>query len=236
MSHTLSTTSGRDPLRLELEEHLEAEMGKLFDSVPYAREFHEGAATDLKYYVRHMSEAVIRIILNNEADAYCLYKVASQNHQASKILIKYLAEEYGHDELLLSDLELFGISKDKVLQTRPFFSTQLLMSYLHFSVNTDGLLPTMLWNWFVEWYSERFNVIITDKARKEFGDDKVEGTQAHLQLDDNLDHADGVYLAVQSLIVGDGELLKAKEYLANFIKLVGMYFQELYDATMVEPT
>jgi len=51
------------------------EMENMFIRVPYAREFHMGEATDKSYYSRHLIETILRIRLNNEVDAYCLYKI-----------------------------------------------------------------------------------------------------------------------------------------------------------------
>lgn len=218
-------------LRETLEGHLVTQMDRLFASVPFAREFHEGAATERAYYTRHLLEAALRIPLNNEADAYCLAKIARQGTPATGILVKYLAEEYGHEQLLLADLRRLGVSATAAATADPFFATHLLMGYLRLSVERDGALPVLLWNWLVEWYSDSFNRKITERARAEFGAEAVAGTQAHLQIDDELNHSVNIFSGVAGLIADDQDLRKAMGYLTNYVRLIGMYFQELYDAT-----
>lgn len=226
--------SMQDDLRSELEAHLNGEMERLLDTIPFARKFHEGTATDREYYARHMLEAALRITLNNEADAYCLHRIAYQRPSVAQTLATYLAEEYGHDELILQDLAELGVNRETARGVEPFFSTKLLVGYLYYSINRDGALPSLLWNWFVEWYSDKYNQRITCKAQSEFGSDKVKSTLAHLQIDDDLYHANRLFTAIEHIIKNGPSSDAAKQYLTNFVKLVGMYFQELYDTTLAK--
>ena len=73
------------------------EMERIFNSVPYIREFHRGEVTNKKYYIRHVVEIILRIKLNNEVDAYSLYKLGYKDNLMSKRLATYLSEEYGHE-------------------------------------------------------------------------------------------------------------------------------------------
>jgi hypothetical protein len=220
----------------ELEQRAALGMERLMNTVPYVREFHEGPTIDRDYYVRHMIEAVLRIRLNNEADAYCLFKISKHlNHPATQ-LVHYLAEEYGHDELLAEDLLAFGITAEQLATTSPFFSTELLMSYLRYAVDQDGPLPTFVWNWFVEWYSGRYNPGITARAQAAFGDNYVRRTTQHLEMDKTLDHEVGIAAALVALLDTPAAFERALLYTDRFIHLVALYFNELYEATIGRQT
>jgi hypothetical protein len=217
----------------KIEDHVLQEIEKFFNRVPFAREFHEAKWTNREYYKRHIIEAILRIDLNNEVDAYCLYKISCRNKSIAKKLVTYLAEEYGHDSFFINDLKEFGIEEEEILNTQPFFSTQLLIGYLYYSIESDGAMPTIVWNWLVEWYSNRYNTKITMKAEEEFGIKKVEGVMAHLQIDRDENHLGDMFSALEEVIKGEKNEEKVKQYLTNFIKLIGMYFQELHDQTIV---
>jgi hypothetical protein len=222
------------PTRKEMEILAKEEMEKIFNRVPYTREFHEGRSIDNEYYKRHLIETVLRINLNNEVDAYSLYKIGNKDTFLFHKLAEYLAEEAGHEALFLNDLKKFGIEKSEVDSTSPFFSTQLLIGYLYYSINQDGPLPTMVWNWFVEWYSDQFNMTITNKAAEDFGDDKIKGSMHHLTVDEDEDHVGLMYSTVEHAIKSEEDGEKAKDYLKNFVKLIGQYFQELHENTLAQ--
>jgi hypothetical protein len=215
-----------------LEQRAALGMERIMATVPFTREFHEGTATHRGYYTRHMIEAVLRIRLNNEADAYCLFKISKCLNRPATQLVQYLAEEYGHDEILAQDLVAFGVTEHELAATPPFFATELLMGYLRYAVDQDGPLPTFVWNWFVEWYSDRYNPGIVARAREEFGPESVHGTTQHLELDKELDHEAGIGAALAALLDTQAEIERALLYIDRFVQLVAWYFNELYEATI----
>lgn len=214
--------------RKQLEHVAATKMEDLFATAPKAREFHEGRWLDEQYYRRHLIETVLRIRLNNEVDAYALYKIGARDNKLAATLAQYLAEEYGHEEMFLADIERFGTPKHAVDSIRPFVATDELIGYLYLAINRDGPLPTMIWNWFVEWYSDRYNDTITQYAARIWGEERVKGSLAHIRYDQSHNHDDLMWAAVQRAIDGWGTTAKAEEYLKNFIVLIGRYFNQLY--------
>jgi hypothetical protein len=205
---------------------------QLFAKVPKAREFHQTTWIDRTYYVRHVIETVLRIRLNNEVDAYGLYKVGYKDHRLAATLARYLSEENNHEGMFLRDLREFGVTKEEVDAMRPFPSTEYLIGYMYFSINNDGPLPTAVWNWFVEWYSDRYNPKITDHAAVTFGADFVKGSHAHIAYDESHDHDELMWSTVERAVNGWGTWSDAERHLTNFIDLVGLYFTELHDSTV----
>ena len=216
----------------QCELHALDRMEDLFRSVPFTREFHLGEMTHREYYKRHLLEAVIRIGLNNDVDTYCLHKIVSNNISVAKKLLDYLNEEYGHDSMIARDLEKFGISEADIVEAQPLFSTKLLIAFMYYEIDKEGAMPTVVWNWFVEWYSHRYNMKITLKAEQEFGQNKVRNSLAHLAIDEEMTHEDDMTSALSILMQDDSDLEKAKRYLTSYIQLIGMYFQELYNLTI----
>ena len=216
----------------ECENHAIGRMEALFRSVPYTNDFHLGNSTDREYYKRHLLEAVIRIGLNNDVDTYCLHKIVSNNIPVAKKLLDYLTEEYGHDAMISRDLERFGITQQDIENTVPLFSTKLLIAFMYYEIDKEGAMPTVVWNWFVEWYSHRYNMIITEKAEQEFGHNTVRNSLAHLKINEEMTHEDDMTSALCLLIRDRADLDRAKQYLASYIQLIGMYFQELYNVTI----
>jgi Iron-containing redox enzyme len=212
--------------------HAAHEMERLFAKVPFAREFHTGASSHPEYYKRHLMETILRIRLNNEVDAYCLYKIGYKNNKLAVKLAQYLAEELGHENFFLQDLKGLGVEKDELDATAPFFSTEKLIGYLYHAINHDGPMPTMVWNWFVEWYSDTYNKTITEKATNVVGEKGTKGFKKHIEFDDKHDHISLMFGTVEQTVVAPEDHQKVKNYLTNFIELIGEYFQELHDTTI----
>ncbi|HEY0641352.1 MAG TPA: hypothetical protein VGD67_27300 [Pseudonocardiaceae bacterium] len=218
--------------RASLEALAAKEMERLFATVPRAREFHEGKWVEKGYYLRHLVETVLRIRLNNEVDAYGLYKVGYKDHRLAATLARYLSEENNHEGMFLRDIARFGLSKDDVDAMRPFSSTEYLIGYMYFSINNEGPLPTTVWNWFVEWYSDQYNPVITKHAAEVFGEDMVKGSHAHIAYDESHDHDDLMWSTVERAIEGWGTYADVERHLVNFVDLVGQYFTQLHNETV----
>lgn len=221
--------------RTELDDTLAGCLEAQFERVPMMREFHAGRWMHREYYLRHLVETVLRIRLNNEVDGYALSRVGSSDDHLAAILAQYLAEEYGHEHMFMRDIKQLGWTEQQVNDTRPFLSTELLMGYLQLSVNKEGPAPTTVWNYLVEWYSDRYNQIITDRARAEYGEDALRGSQAHLDYDEGHDHDELMWKVVDRAVNRWSNAETALRYARAYVGLVGDYFNELYEATVTAP-
>ncbi|WP_199815219.1 MULTISPECIES: iron-containing redox enzyme family protein [Streptomyces] len=208
------------------------QMEKQFQRVPKMRELHAGEWTDRDFYVRHITETVLRIRLNNEVDTYALFKVGSKNDALAAKLAQYLAEEFGHEGMFTRDLVRFGLTSEQLEATDVFPATKKLMGYLRLEADTRGPAPTTVWDWLVEWYSDRYNPIITAKATEEFGTEFTQGTRTHIEFDDSHDHDELMFRTVAQAVESFGTPEAAYNDLATFVELIGDYFAELYEATV----
>ena len=188
--------------------------------------FHKGRNLTKSTYIRHIIEAINRIHHNNEVDSIALVKATlSRNNNISKKIAMYLAEEISHDEIIVKDLENFGLTKKEVENTELFFSTKLLIGYMKFSIEKDGYLPSIIWNWLVEWYSDKYNPKIVKAAGKIFGTKKIKGMKEHLKIDESLNHAEFLNQIIEIEYKEDKR--KVENYIGDYIKLIEMYFIEL---------
>lgn len=206
-------------------------MEKLFSTVPMAKEFHQTDWIDADYYRRHVLECVLRIEENNRLDAYAITQSVSKHSLAMKDFSYYLYDELGHDDLFYNDLKVMGLSKQQVQATETFFSTKLLMGFLNYEVAKEGALPAIMWDWFLEYYSQNYNVFITAKAEKLLGRKSTKGASSHNNTDSTEDHPNLMFGLVKKIIKTPEDEAKARFYLEKVVDLVGMYFQELSDAT-----
>jgi hypothetical protein len=206
-------------------------MEREFDRIPRMRDFHAGTWTDRDYYVRDLVETILRIRYNNEVSAYALFSVGSNDDKLAAHLARYLAEEYGHEHMFLQDLDKFGVSKGDVDETPPFPATGKLMGYLRLTVDHEGPMPTAVWDWYAEWYANRYYQAIVDKARAEFGAEFVRGTQAHIAFDDSHEHLDLTFRVLNRAVRNWSSPAAAERHLATSIELVGEYFREVHQAT-----
>jgi hypothetical protein len=203
-------------------------MHRLFQADPRIADFHQGRRI-AEVYQRHLLEDVIRIRMNNTVDSHALASMIETDSVAS-VLLAYLHEEYGHDQLLAADLIAMGMSEAEIENATPLFSTELLMAYIRFSIDREGPLVAFVWDWLVEWYSGQFNQDITEAAASELGEAAVEQTRRHLEIDNALEHENRIAGALGQLVVRDDSLRLAEQYVDRFIKLIEIYFMELFDS------
>lgn len=218
----------RDRLQSLAEECVERQ----FDRVTRMREFHAGDWTDREYFIRHKAETVLRIRLNNEVDSYALFKVGSKNDALAAKLAQYLAEEYGHENMFTRDLQKLGLTMEALNAMPVFPATAKLMGYLRLAADSRGPAPTTVWDYFVEWYSDRYNQVILDRATAELGKEYTRGSQAHLDFDEEHDHDELMFRTVSLAVEAFGTPEQAYQDLEVYIDLIGDYFQELYDSTV----
>jgi hypothetical protein len=124
------------------------------------------------------------------------------------------------------------MSENEVLSNGTFHSTKLLMGYLNLMVEEHGALPAIVWDWFLEYYSDLYNGHITSKATANIGRRNTKGAASHLNTDEVEDHVGLMFGLVKKVVRNEEEHKVATEVLTRCIELVGMYFSELYDSTI----
>lgn len=195
-------------------------------------DFHNSDWFNEGYYKRHILECVIRIHMNNELDARAVQVAAVDNIPAAKQLSYYLYDEFGHDEMFGQDLITYGYAKSQVTAESAFPETYKLMGYLNLCVNKFGPLAAITWDWFLEYYGDKYNPFITQKASANMGQPAVSGAASHVAFDEAEDHSGMMNNMLASVIKSEADLKKAVAHIKAFIPMVGEYFQALRAETL----
>jgi hypothetical protein len=217
--------------RASLEQLALTLMEKQFDRVPKLRDFHEGKWIDRGHYQRHMIEAILRIRMNNVADAYAVYKASYGDYKLAGKLARYLAEELGHEAMFARDLSKFGITIEQINATKPFHATLKAMGYLRLATDERGPAPVALWDWYLEWYSDRYIPIVTKAAAEAFGHEYTSGIEAHINFDSSREHDQLMFETAALAVAQYGTVADAYRDLEIYMELGGDYWSELYAAT-----
>lgn len=211
----------------KLENTVDIKMEKEFEKDPIMKGFHTSDWFDENYYKRHILECVTRIHMNNELDANAVKKSSTENTEAAKKMSFYLYDELGHDEMFIKDLNLYNYTKEDTKPENAFPATWKLMGYLNFCVDKFGPLAAITWDWFLEYYGEKYNSFITQKAAKEMGKNLVLGAAAHVAYDEEEDHSSMMTEMLSSVIKNENDLKLAITHINQFVPMVGEYFNSL---------
>lgn len=221
-----------DVILKKLESTVDACLDAEFKKDNIMGEFHQGDWFNEHYYKRHILECVIRIHMNNELDARAVQVAAVDNISAAKQLSYYLYDEFGHDEMFGQDLITYGYSKSDVQAEFAFPETWKLMGYLNLCVSKFGPLPAITWDWFLEYYGDKYSSFITQKASANMGQPAVSGAASHVAFDEAEDHSGMMNNMLASVIKDEKDLDKAVVHIKAFIPMVGEYFQALRASTL----
>jgi hypothetical protein len=218
--------------RAALEARAVARTEESFERVPMLREFHEGKWVDREFYQRWVVEVVLQIRMSNVADAYGLYKACHGDQRLAVKLARYLAEELGHEHMLIADLAKFGVTAAQIETTTVFPATSKVMGYLRLATDERGPAPVAMWDWYLEWWSDRYAQAVTDAASREFGVDHTRGQAAHIGLDESLGHDDLMFETVARAVELYGTVESAYRDLDIFVDLCTEKFAQLHASTV----
>jgi hypothetical protein len=225
-------TMSRESYLLDLESHVLRQMMALEREERCVRDFHSGRFPSEACFVRSLVEDVLRMQENDEVDLLCLNRIGFEDRPLAIALLDYLREEATHADLLIHDLSAFGLTPEAVALESPLFSTQLLIGYLHRAIYRHGPLPSLVWAWFVEWYSEQYNPRIMECAQTLYGAHKLQGTLAHMRIDDREKHCTTMANLLEARLVTRRAQQEAAGFASHYIRLVGMYYRELFEVAV----
>ncbi|MGA8495835.1 MAG: hypothetical protein WB764_10155 [Xanthobacteraceae bacterium] len=211
------------------------ETAMIFTTAPHMERFCMGQWTDRRHFTRYLIELVLRARLNNQADAYCLYRLGNRDGWLARELSAYLAQEYTHEDYALGDLAALGVEAAEVNRTRPLLSTEQLIGYLYVAGERDGPMPNVVWNWYQQWFSDRYDGLITGAAGEAFGPGCVAGSVAHarwhvdqiIAANGKDRYADTMAAQVRHLIATKSDAQLVEHHLRRLIRLWGASLSDL---------
>ncbi len=225
-----------DDFRQTIDRLCQGEVERFISTVPYAKHLTEpnGDGLNADYYIRHRIETVKRIRLTAKTDASALAILTGKNYQLARRWSAYAAEELKHDRMFVTDLRTHGIEESLIDGIEPFFSTQLLVGYLHFELDRIGPLAAVAYSVFVEWNSTRYSATVVENAARQFSEKHVKGSRHHIGIDTEEDHAADMVRLAYDLLSNSRDDEEFYRCLKNFAQLFREYFRELYEETILK--
>jgi len=225
-----------DELELMLDQLMEEEARKFLDTVPHAAHLtDQSQPLDEAYYVRHRIETVKRIRLTAKVDALALARMIDEDYEAARQWSRYASQELSHDLLYLEDLRHHGYSERQVDATEPFPATREMLRYLEESIERFGAIAAVAYSLFVEWNSARYSRKAVAKAASHFSRRFVKGSQAHVAIDDELDHYYVMADIAHRLSRNDSDQAILVTLIRRIASSFRDYFTQLYWATVGAP-
>ena len=221
----------RDQLEIVLDKLMEEEGAKFLRSVPGAAHLtDESQPLDENYYFRHRIETVKRIRLTARTDALALERMIDEDYEAAREWAVYTAQEMNHDRLYLADLHKHGYDDKQVTAMAPFEATVAMLDYLKDNIQRQGGITAVAYSLFVEWNSARYSGKAVAKAAAHFSSEFVRGSNAHVGIDDELDHY-SMMVTIAHRLLGYRDETVLFTLIRGIAEHFRNYFTELYYAT-----
>jgi pyrroloquinoline quinone (PQQ) biosynthesis protein C len=222
-------------LREEIDQLIDKQIEKWYATVPYAAHF-EGGQVHKEYYRRHLIETAWRIRLLRVAESKALAEIAKRSPEAAQIWANYEMEEMLHDELFIQDVERAGVSRAQFLATEPYLSTKLLTGFFSYLLDHEGPLGVVAYSYLVEYVNVKLEPKKIKAMKSSIGEQQIAGQVSHSHTDINDDHPGEVWNAIRFLIASEDDIVSLKRYLAEHQRILGMYFEELYEDVVAPST
>jgi hypothetical protein len=223
-----------EKLRREVDQFIDMQIQKWYETVPYAAHF-EGGDINRGYYKRHLIETAWRIRLLRVAESKALAEIAKRSPEAAQVWANYEMEEMLHDELFIQDLEKAGVSKEEFLATEPYLSTKLLAGFFSYLLDHEGPLGVVAYSYLVEYVNVKLEPKKIESMKSTLGEKEIAGQIAHSHTDINDDHPGEVWNALRFLMTNEDDVGSLYRYLEEHQRILAMYFEDLYK-DVIEPT
>lgn len=219
-------------LRDRVNRYLDKKMEEWSQTVPYANHLEE-AKVDMTYYRRHTIEHVWRIRLSRTGQCRTLHAIAKKSPEAAQLYARYQDEEMLHDTLYAEDLRSMGVTDADILATEPFFSTRLLESFFYFISEHENPIGVICFGYLVEYTTKKLTPRQLERMKTSIGEDLLQGQISHLNTDLVEDHSGAMWNIMNSLVFTPEDEAAIFKYFDEIQTLLGMYFKELYEATVL---
>jgi hypothetical protein len=222
--------------RAAVDGYLDACIRDFYEKIPFATHQLKSQDINLKYYIRHNIETILRLRRKRTVDALAIRYFTKCDPVTAKAWAHYTDDEMLHDVLFAADLAKVGVEKDEIYSTEPMLSTKLLTGYLQYGIEYDGNPLALIASvYFVEYVTTRTQPHWLENLEKSLGRDKIKGQRAHVGTDLDDHHDDFVWQVLESLMPSEESEQRVLLHLQDIGRLWSMYFLELYQLT-VDPS
>jgi len=219
-------------LRAEVDAYLDKKHAEWNATVPFAKHF-EGTDVHRSYYQRHLIETALRIRMLRVIESRALSEITKTSPRAAQIWANYEREEMLHDKLFMDDLERTGMKVQDTLEIEPFLSTKLLSGFFSYLLEHEGPLGVVMYSYLVEYINVKIDPAKIEGMKKALGEAAIKGQVSHSHTDQVDDHPGEVWEVVRFLIKDEQDIPDLYRYIDEHQKILAMYFQEIYQATVL---
>ena len=89
-------------------------------------------------YVTFLSQAYHHVRHTVPLLMACGSRLSSEYEFMKKGITEYIEEEYGHEQWILNDIQYCGINPEKVKQSRPHLTTDLMVRYAYHQIDREN--------------------------------------------------------------------------------------------------
>ena len=226
-----------DALRAELNTLLDQQIERLYEEVPYAAHHLRDTDINVDHYRRHTIETILRLRMKRTIDALTIHWFTKRDRKMAERWSVYTADEMLHDDLFARDLKAIGVPREEIYSTEPLFATQLLQGYFYYGIEQEGRpLASLTSSYFIEYFTDATQGQWVENLEEALGKEKVSGMRAHVNHDVKDNHLDFVWNVVSSLIETEDDAAALLRHADRVYRLICMYFVELYETTVIEPS
>lgn len=224
-------------LRAELNTLLDQQIVKLYEEVPYAAHHSRDKDINIDHYRRHTIETILRLRMKRTIDALTIHYFTKRNPRMAERWSVYTADEMLHDDLFARDLKAIGVPREEIYSTQPLFATQLLQGYFYYGLEHEGRpLASLTSSYFIEYFTDATQGQWCENLEESLGREKMSGMRAHVSHDIKDNHLDFVWNVLASLIETEDDAVALLRHADRVFQLICMYFTELYETTVLDPT
>jgi hypothetical protein len=222
-------------LRERVDVFLDNLIENFYQNVPFARHQLDDANINMNYYKRHNIETIVRLRMKRVFDGLTIHYFTKYDRLLAKQWCQYTEDEMLHDKIFAKDLIAVGVSQEQIDSTEPLFATKLLQGYFYYGLEHENRpLASLASSYFIEYTTQKTQPIWLDNLEKVLGEQKIKGQRTHVNHDLEDHHINFVWNVLKTFLQTPEDEKALFQHLSNIGKLFVMYFQELYEVTVLQ--
>lgn len=226
------------PLRERVDACLEGMIQKFYQDAPMASYQKESHEINLKYFIRHTIETILRIRHKRMIDALVIHYFTKHNPKLAKSWANYTEDEMLHGHMFANDVfKLAGLTMEDIRSNyEPLFATKLLNGYFYFTLEHEGPMAAITSAYFLEYTTRKTQPIWLDNLERVLGKENLLGARGHVNHDIRDNHNDFVWDVLKALVQKPEDERKLFQHLHHVYGLFVAYFLDVYQQTIGDNT
>jgi hypothetical protein len=213
----------------EIDITLASMVSRFYSDSEGARYLKDSKSIDKAYYIRSITEIVLRLRMKRTIDALTIHYFTKHNPFLAKKWAQYTEDEMLHDRMFAKDVERVGGNIDDIYKTKPYRSTKLLQGYFYYGIEHEGRpLASLVSSYFIETMSLLTQPEWMNNVERSLGSGSAKGHKAHIAHDLEDDHSAFVWNVITYFVESESDKEIVREHLETVFQLFCAYYREIY--------